>query len=346
MAFISLLLLWIFLFMAVVGLVLLLISLLLFLVNRHRKKKGKEKKRLYKIAGILCMVFGFFNLAPLVVLFVFATVSENVANSIDSMKVALMPEHAILFALPSDEKEKSDDMDEKEESGEESEEDDGEESEEEWDEDEEQNMVLLYKNKEYVPVSYSVAPVEIAPVDGKLEVSKPKAYLQYADSQEGETYIEDEMVLEVKSNTGFDLLCTGVFDFGLVLSRVYCRKEQCEEFWKSCQSDAQYFLQRDTGGDDDFELSTVSGDDFTLDSLGITAEIFDSMDDGPGETLGDYPKDEYYLSAYYMDGMFTGNCAYIGKYEGRWFCYDNYTYGEILNAQLLPDEGQRYMNSL
>lgn len=333
MAFISLLFVWIFLFLAVIGLVLLLISLLLFLANRRRKKKGIEKKRLYKIAGILCMIFGCLNLAPIVVLFVWATVGENVVNAMDRMKVALMPERAILYRLPSDEEEESDDMDDNEESGEES-------------EDDEEKTILLYKNKEYLPVSYPVVPVEIVPVDEKLEVSKPKAYLQYAASEEGETYIEDEMVLEVTSNTGFDLLCTGVNDFGMVLSQVYCRKEQCGEFWKSCQSEAQYYLQQDIGGDDDFELSKVSGADFTLDNLGITAEFFDSMDDGSGETLGSYPKDEYYLSALYMDGLFTGICAYIGKYEGKWYCYDNYTYGEIWDAHLLPDEGQRFMNAL
>lgn len=320
MAFMSLLFLWIFLFLAVIGLVLLLISILLYLANWRRKKKGKEKKRLYKIAGILCLVFGCLNLAPILVLVVWATVGENITNVIDHMKVAFMPERAILYEIPSDEEEQLDDVENYKESEDET-------------EDDEDNVALLYKNKEYLPVFYD-------PVGEKLEVSKPKAYLQYDDGEDGDIYIGDELVLEVTSNTGFDLLCTGRKDSGLLLSRVYCRKDQCEDFQRSCQSEAVYYLERTE--DEDFR---VSGDDFTLDNLGITVELLDSLDDGKGEVLGSNPKDEYDLSVLYIDGLFSNKCARIGKYKGRWYCYEN-TYGEIQNAHLLPDEGQRFMNAL
>ena len=46
------------------ALLFLLIAMIFYLINRRREKKGEEKKRGYKIAGIVLLVLGAFGLAP------------------------------------------------------------------------------------------------------------------------------------------------------------------------------------------------------------------------------------------------------------------------------------------
>lgn len=146
MAFISLLFLGIFLVLGAIGLVLLLISLIFFLVNRRRNKKGTEKKRGYKIVGMICLVFGCFNIAPIVIVFLYSVFGEKVGNFKESIKVVSMPERAVYHYYADKDKE-------------------------EWEEDDtdsrklwkgfeasfrDDSAVITYKNKEYVALNYDL----------------------------------------------------------------------------------------------------------------------------------------------------------------------------------------------
>lgn len=187
MAFISLLFIGILLVLAVIGLVLLLVSLILFMVNRRRNKKGMEKKRRYKIAGIICLVFGCLNIAPFVCVFLYSVFGEKVADFNESIKVAAMPERAVYHYYPD-------------------------ENEDAWDEDEtdsrkpckefeaslrNDSSVITYKEREYISLYYDLNE------EKKIKLSKPKAYLQG---------MENCYVFEIRNDIGFDLLCLKGYD--------------------------------------------------------------------------------------------------------------------------------------
>lgn len=154
------------------------------------------------------------------------------------------------------------------------------------------------------------------------------------------------MVAEVTNDTEFDLLCTGKKDietvFGMWPSMIYCRREQCEEFQKKCQSGAAYYLEPDK----DFETDSLTEADFGLKNLGITEDFLDNLYSGQGEILSDMPKRKYCLSALYMDGLFSTECANIGRYQGKWYCYDYGFFEEDQNAYVLPDGGQKFMDAI
>lgn len=322
MAFISLLFIGIFLVLAFFGLILLLISLILFLINWRRNKKGMEKKKKFKIAGIICLVLGCLNLAPFVMIFLYAVFGEKVADFNESIKIVSMPERAVYHYDP-----------EKEEDA--------------WDEDDtdsskpskgfeaslrNESSVITYKEKEYIALYYDLN------FEKKIKLSKPKAYLQG---------MEDSYVFEIRNETGFDLLCLKGYDNIIsgweFYGQIYCREDQCEQFLQTCKTEAAYGLQEYR---EDSEDTQITGAEFQLADLGITEEFLDTLDDGNGVVLGDYPEIEYELIRYSMDGLFTIECTVIGRYEGKWYCYDNYSQGEILDAHLLPEQGQGYLDSL
>lgn len=322
MAFISLLFIGIFLVLAVIGLVLLLVSLILFLINRRRNKKGMEKKRGYKIAGIICLVFGCINIAPLVSVFLYSVFGKKVADFNESIKVVSMPERAVYHYYP----DKNEYI---------------------WDADEaesrnlckgfeaslrNESSVITYKEREYIALYVDLYD------EKKIKLSKPKAYLQGMDNC---------YVFEIRNKIGFDLLCLKGYDNIIsgweFYGQIYCREDQCEQFLHTCKTEADYVLQKYLEDGRDLQ---ITGADFRLADLGITEEFLDTPDDGNGIVLCDYPDKEYFLYSYGMDGLFTIECTIIGLYEGKWYCYHNYSQGEILDAHLLPEQGQRYLNSL
>lgn len=303
-----------FMLLVVVGLLFPFISLVFFLLNRSRKKKGLEKKLGYRIAGSFCLAIGCLGLAAVFGLFLWAD-ADNIPEVIYHMTMEAMPERAVLHRASSGKEEDIDD----------------------WDAEED---ILEYGGKEYLPMS-------CYPVDEKIELSELKAYLQYAPSENYDGYsIGSEVVAEVTNDTGFDLLCTGDEDmetvFGMWPRWIYCRKEQCEEFQKSCQSGAVYYLEPDK----DYQTDSLTGADFGLKNLGITKDFLDNLYSGQGEILSDMPNRKYCLSALYMDGLFSTDCANIGRYEGKWYCYAERTFEEDRNAYVLPDEGQKFLEGL
>lgn len=338
MGFMSLVFMGLFLIMGVAGLFFLLAALILFLVNRHRLKKGKEKKRRYKIAGILCLVLGCFNVAPIVFIFCSSYVSTGMTNAANRIKLAMMPERAVLYRerLNDDETQGTD-----------------KENLDEWedDDDEEDWTLLKYQDKEYLFI-----PCE--PDSSKVKLSKPKAYLEYGtmssegEDREGEddSYPLQEIVYEVENETGFDLLCVlGDFDsilegIGIGLDGFYCCKDQYEDFLHTARTGAEYYLEQFQEEEENNRRVSAAG--FQLTDLGIDATFLDSLDNGQGETLGDYPKNEYELHMIAMDGLFSNYCTTIGKYEGKWYCYSIFAFGKVKDAHLLPEAGQRYMDSL
>lgn len=331
MGFMSLLLIGVFLVMGVIGVLLLLAALMLFLVNRRRSKQGQEKKRSYKIAGVLCLVFGCINVVPVLYVWLYGMVGDRVTDLTNQAKLKSMPERAVLYQeRPNDEE--LENLDE--------------ENEVDW-------GILEYQDKKYLFI-----PCE--PDSSKVKLSKPKAYLEYgtmSSDEEEKEVVEDsstlrEVVYEVENETGYDLLtvvdATSSWDSlweGLDLSGFYCCVDQYEDFIQAGRTGAEYYLEQFQGEYDD-SGQRVSATGFQLTDLGIDNAFLDSLDDGQGETLGYYPKKEYELHMIAMDGFFSDYCTTIGKYEGKWYCYSIFSFGKIKDAHLLPEAGQRYMDAL
>lgn len=333
MAFMSLMIMGISVVMGVIGLVLLLAALILFLVNRRRKTQGQEKKQKYKIAGVVCLVLGCINLAPLLFFFLRGTVGRKVTTVANQAKLKTMPERAVLYREGSDTGEKN------EAAGEEQ--DTWKDDLDEWELGEE---IVEYQGKEYVAVSAD-------PDIRMLKLSEPKAYLQYRDVDEEaweDAVSFQEIVYEVENQTGFDLLGIGVegdspLD-GVEVNKLYCLRDQHEDLEQTYRAGAEYYLEQSQGGELDSRRVSEAG--FQLADLGIDDAFLDRLDDKQGETLADYPKKEYDLRSTGMDGLLSDYSTTIGKYEGKWYCYSIFAFGEIEDAHLLPEKGQRYMDAL
>lgn len=102
MAFMSLIFIGIAMIMVAVSVVCLILSLILFLVNRFRRKRGKEPKKLVRIAGIVFLVIGILNGAPILFLFIVSGVEAGVERIGQTIAEWKMPERAVYYDTHSD----------------------------------------------------------------------------------------------------------------------------------------------------------------------------------------------------------------------------------------------------
>lgn len=209
-----------------IGLVLLAIAYGIRRWSKRRYQEGKKPGRGTRIVFGLCLILGCICLMSGLI---------QVANHVsDRIKLAVMPERAVIWYYQQEYDESEEDQDD-------------------WEEEEEQE-VLEYKNKEYLLLPYD-------PERKNIKFSKPRAYIQYGarrsasgeeieneeltfESNIYEEYLES-ILYEVENETGYDLLCVGIYDkymLSLDMDAIYCRKDQYDQFIQACRADAEYYL--------------------------------------------------------------------------------------------------------
>ncbi|MDE6568890.1 MAG: MFS transporter [Lachnospiraceae bacterium] len=327
----------------VVGLVLLAVAYGIRRWSRHRYQEGEKPGRRTRIVFRLCLFLGCISLVPGLI--------EGANRVSDHIKLAVMPERAEMWIYQQEH-------------------DESEEEQDDWDEEEEQE-VLEYKNKEYLLLPYD-------PDEKKIKFSKPKAYVQYGGRRsasgeeikneevkfEGIMYEKelDSILYEVENETGYDLLCLGMYGKYMLSSymeeAIYCRKDQYDQFIQACKADAEYYLvPQERSGDNDEEEETEKL--FLSDSDWITDEMLDSVENEDGQTFP-APEKYYELHMTGMDGIVSGECDIdIGKYKDKWYYYSKCDYPDqegcvkseedqlyVINGCLLPEKGQHYMDTL
>lgn len=97
MAFMGLVFIGIAMLMIAVSVVCLVLAMILFLVNRFRRRRGKEPKKLVRIAGIVFLVIGILNGAPILFLCIINGVRKTVGRVQEGITERKMPERAVFY---------------------------------------------------------------------------------------------------------------------------------------------------------------------------------------------------------------------------------------------------------
>ena len=315
----------------VIGLVLLAIAYGIRRRNKRRYQEGEKPGRGNRIVFRLCLILGCICMVPGLI--------EGANYVSNHIKLAMMPECAEMWIYQQEQDESEEDQDD-------------------W-----EDEVVEYKNKEYLLLPYDLERKNI-------KFSKPKAYVQYGgrrsasgeEIKNGEVWFESTMfekelesiLYEVENETGYDLLCVGMYGKYLLGSymeeAIYCRKDQYDQFIQACKENAEFYLvpQEQSGDYDEEETEKL----FISDSDWITNEMLDSVENMEGQTFV-APEKYYELHMTGMDGIVSGECDIdIGKYEDKWYYYSKYDYLDqedqryVINGCLLPEKGQHYMDTL
>lgn len=288
-----------------------------------------EKRRQRRWIGRVCLVLGCIGAAPVVWSLV-NPMSEGTSIAAP-LWTAVMPEQAVLVSSPLEEETEA-----------------------------EEQEFMEYRDARWLALPYE-------PEEGirKLKFSKPKAYLQYRikDLESGEETMETDgsFVYEVETGTGMDLLCTGnlgKYNSKVTLGQLFCREDQYEQFIQDCRTDAEYYLvQKEKRSDDDYDEEEEESERLAIpDSGWITNEMLDFVKNEQHRFLA--PETYYKLYMNGMDGMLSWECndICIGNYEGQWYYYNTYVFDQeddseqetsyVANGSLLPEEGQRCMDTL